>query len=50
MGTPEGDVVVVEVPGGAAGTHELAFLEVTRPDAMDHAYADATNDHRVVPG
>ena len=50
MGTPEGDVVVVEVPGGPAGTHELAFLEVTRPDAMDHAYADATNDHRVVPG
>ena len=50
MGTPEGDVAVVEVPGGASGaTHEVAFLEVTRPDAMDHAYADPGNAHRVGP-
>jgi predicted enzyme related to lactoylglutathione lyase len=43
MGTPEGDVVVVEAPGG----HELALLEVVRPGAMDHAYADQANAHRV---
>jgi hypothetical protein len=50
MGTPEGDVAVVEIAGGASGAHELAFLEVTRPDAMDHAYADPGNDHRVGTG
>ena len=50
MGTPEGDVVVLEVPGGNGASHELALLEVVRPGAMDHAYADDTNDHRVGPG
>jgi hypothetical protein len=49
MGTPEGDVIVVEVPGGTRATHEIAFIEVTRPDAMDHAYADEGNSHRVIP-
>jgi len=47
MGTPEGDVVVVEVPGGGEVVHELAFLDVVRPGAMDRAYADPDNDHRV---
>ncbi len=49
MGTPEGDVVVVEVPGGTRAIHEIAFIEVTRPDAMDHAYADEVSSHRVIP-
>jgi hypothetical protein len=43
MGTPEGDAVVVETPGGV----ELALLEVVRPGAMDRAYADPGNTHRV---
>jgi predicted enzyme related to lactoylglutathione lyase len=44
MGTPEGDVIVVEAPGG----HELAFLDVVRPGALDQAYADESNSHRVI--
>ena len=44
-GTPEGDVIVVDGPGGA----ELAFIEVVRPDALDHAFDDDTNTHRVDP-
>ncbi len=44
-GTPEGDVVVVQGPGG----HELAFIEVVRPDALDHAFVDDANPHRVTP-
>jgi len=47
MGTPEGDAIVVEVPDASGGPYELAFLEVVRPGAMDQAYADPGNDHRV---
>jgi predicted enzyme related to lactoylglutathione lyase len=47
MGTPEGDAIVIEVRDGSGATNELALLEVVRPDALDHAYADPTNDHRV---
>jgi hypothetical protein len=43
-GTPEGDVIVVEVGG-----HQQAFLQVVRPDALDGAYRDPSNSHRV-PG
>ncbi len=49
MGTPEGDVVVIEVPGGPGVAHEIALLDVARPGAMDAAYADEANDHRVIP-
>ena len=44
MGTPEGDASVAV---DADGT-ELALLEVVRPGAMDGAYADETNSHRVL--
>jgi catechol 2,3-dioxygenase-like lactoylglutathione lyase family enzyme len=49
-GTPEGDVLVVEVPGaGDRPGHQLAFIQVERPDAMDRAYVDQANTFRVVP-
>ena len=44
MGSPEGDAIVVHGPDGG----ELAFLEVVRPGAMDGAYADRQNEHRVL--
>jgi hypothetical protein len=44
MGTPEGPAVVLDPPTGAS----LALLQVDRPGAMDAAYADDTNPHRVV--
>ena len=43
MGTPEGDAVVATSSDGT----ELAVLEVVRPGAMDGAYADESNTHRV---
>jgi hypothetical protein len=43
MGTPEGDAAVATSTDGT----EVAILEVVRPDAMDHAYADQDNAHRV---
>ena len=43
LGTPEGDAAVATSGDGT----ELALLEVTRPDAMDGAYADEGNTHRV---
>jgi len=43
MGTPAGDAAVATATDGT----EIALLEVTRPDAMDGAYADGTNTHRV---
>ncbi|MGZ4708253.1 MAG: hypothetical protein ACXWBN_05880 [Acidimicrobiales bacterium] len=43
LGTPEGDAAVAT---SADGT-ELAVLEVVRPGAMDGAYADTSNTHRV---
>jgi catechol 2,3-dioxygenase-like lactoylglutathione lyase family enzyme len=42
-GTPEGDVIVV-----AGADHQVAFLEVVRPDALDGAYRDPANTHRVL--
>ncbi len=41
-GTPEGDVVVVSAPG-----HEVAFLAVVRPGALDEAFDDDDNPSRV---
>jgi hypothetical protein len=43
MGTPEGDATALVDPGGTA----IALLEVTRPGAMDAAYADEANTHAV---
>jgi hypothetical protein len=43
MGTPEGDAAVATSSDGS----ELALLEVVRPGAMDGAYADESNTHRV---
>jgi hypothetical protein len=45
MGTPEGPACVLQVAGGTA----IALLQVVRPNAMEDAYADETNSHRVVP-
>lgn len=44
-GTPEGSVIVAAMPG--AGDHEVAFIQVERPDAMDAAYVDQQNPYRV---
>ena len=41
--TPDGTVRVVGLPGGA----ELGFIEVTRRDALEGAYADPDNRHAV---
>jgi hypothetical protein len=46
LGTPEGDALVFADPTGT----ELAVLEVVRPDALDGAWTDETNAHRVNPG
>ncbi len=43
LGTPEGDAIVATSDDGA----ELALLEVVRPGAMDGAYVDPANTHRV---
>jgi hypothetical protein len=43
MGTPEGDAALARSTDGV----ELAVLEVVRPGAMDGAYADEANTHRV---
>jgi hypothetical protein len=43
MGTPEGDATALTDPSGTA----IALLEVTRPDAMDAAYADDADTHAV---
>ena len=43
LGTPEGDAIVATGPDGV----EVALLEVVRPGAMDGAYADESNSHRV---
>ena len=44
-GTPEGSVIVAAMPG--AGGHEVAFIQVERPDALDGAYVDEQNPYRV---
>lgn len=44
MGTPEGPACVLRTVSGAT----VALLQVDRPDAMENAYADETNSHRVV--
>ena len=44
MGTPEGDAAVATSTDGT----EIALLEVVRPGAMDGAYADEANSHRVL--
>ncbi len=43
-GTPEGPACVLRSPGGVA----VALLRVDRPDAMESAYADGSNVHRVI--
>ena len=43
MGTPEGDATALTDPSGTA----IALLQVTRPDAMDAAYADEANTRAV---
>lgn len=43
LGTPEGDAIVVRDEQGG----ELAFLCVVRPGALDGAWADDGNEHRV---
>ena len=43
VGTPDGPACLVRPPSGAP----VALLRVDRPDAMDAAYADPANDHRV---
>lgn len=42
-GTPEGPACILRSPGGVA----VALLRVDRPDAMEAAYADGSNSHRV---
>jgi hypothetical protein len=42
-GTPEGDVIVATDPEGT----ELALIQVVRPGALDGAYVDEDNAHRV---
>jgi hypothetical protein len=44
FGTPEGPATLLR---DASGT-ELALLQVERPNAMDNAYADQSNTHRVL--
>jgi hypothetical protein len=42
--TPEGPACVLRTPGGVA----IALLQLDHPDAMDAAYADESNSHRVM--
>jgi hypothetical protein len=44
LGTPEGPACVLTAPSGTA----IAVLQVDRPGAMDGAYADGSNTHRVL--
>jgi predicted enzyme related to lactoylglutathione lyase len=44
LGSPEGNAILFADPDGA----EWALLQVDRPDAMDGAYRDASNESRVV--
>ena len=46
LGTPEGDALVATSTDGV----ELALLQVTRPDALDHAFDDPDNPHRELDG
>jgi predicted enzyme related to lactoylglutathione lyase len=46
MGTPEGLAAVLVDPSGT----EIALLAVERPRAMEGAYADPDNAHRVLRG
>ena len=46
MGTPEGPACVLRNESGVA----IALLQVQRPEAMEHAYADEANEHAVRPG
>jgi predicted enzyme related to lactoylglutathione lyase len=41
--SPEGPAIVVHEPGGA----ELGFIRIDRPGAMDGAWQDEENAHRV---
>jgi hypothetical protein len=43
LGTPEGDAIVATGADGA----EIALLEVARPGALDRAFVDEANTHRV---
>ena len=43
VGTPEGPATILRSPGGA----EIAVLQVDRSGAMEQAYADEGNAHRV---
>ena len=43
FGTPEGLAALLASPGGS----QIALLQVDRPQAMENAYADATNTHAV---
>jgi hypothetical protein len=45
MGTPEGPACLLRTANGTT----VALLQVDRSDAMESAYADETNSHRVVP-
>ena len=45
VGTPEGSARLLRTPGGAS----VALLQVDRPEAMETAYADEANTHRVLP-
>ena len=45
MGTPEGPARLVATPGGMT----VALLQVDRPTAMEAAFADESNGHRVLP-
>jgi hypothetical protein len=46
FGTPEGPASLLSNAGGT----QLALLQVDRPEAMDHAYADRHNTHAVPRG
>ncbi|HZM57722.1 MAG TPA: hypothetical protein VFC03_22140 [Acidimicrobiales bacterium] len=45
MGTPEGPACVMKAPSATI----IAVLQLDHPDAMDGAYADEANTHRVIP-
>ena len=42
-GTPDGPAIVVREPGGT----EVGFIRIDRPGALDGAWQDAENTHRV---
>jgi hypothetical protein len=44
METPEGPACVLRTASGMT----VALLQVDRPDAMETAYADVSNSHRVI--